>query len=53
MISLPSLAQSLLSGVVEGDSYSLYCLGLAFVFGIMRIINSAHSEFAVLVGRRL
>lgn len=50
MISLPSLVQSLLSGVVEGVDYSLYCLGLAFVFGIMRIINLAHGEFVVLGG---
>jgi len=42
--------QSLLSGLVEGVNYALYCLGLAFVFGIMRIINLAHGEFIVLGG---
>jgi len=40
----------LLSGVAEGTNYGLYCLGLAFVFGIMRIINLAHGEFLVLGG---
>lgn len=50
MISLPSIVQSLLSGLVEGINYALYCLGLAFVFGIMRIINLAHGEFLVLGG---
>lgn len=50
MISWASLIQSLLSGLAEGVNYSIYCLGLAFVFGIMRIINLAHGEFLVLGG---
>jgi len=50
LISLASIAQSFLSGLAEGVNYSLYCLGLAFVFGIMRIINLAHGEFLVLGG---
>ncbi len=36
--------------MLEGANYALYCLGLAFVFGIMRIINMAHGEFLVLGG---
>src|SRR5512137_138299 len=36
--------------MLEGVNYALYCLGLAFVFGIMRIINMAHGEFLVLGG---
>jgi branched-chain amino acid transport system permease protein len=48
--SATSIIQSLLSGVAEGTNYALYCLGLAFVFGIMRIINLAHGEFLVLGG---
>ncbi len=50
MISWASFIQSLFSGLAEGVNYSLYCLGLAFVFGIMRIINLAHGEFLVLGG---
>ncbi|MBM4328612.1 MAG: branched-chain amino acid ABC transporter permease [Deltaproteobacteria bacterium] len=50
MISATSVVQSLLSGMAEGVNYSLYCLGLAFVFGIVRIINLAHGEFLVLGG---
>ncbi len=50
MISLSSIVQSLLSGMAEGVNYSLYCLGLAFVFGIVRIINLAHGEFLILGG---
>ena len=50
LVSTTTIIQSLLSGVAEGTDYALYCLGLAFVFGIMRIINLAHGEFLVLGG---
>ncbi len=40
----------MLSGMLEGVNYALYSVGLAFVFGIMRIINMAHGEFLVLGG---
>src|SRR5512136_838602 len=50
LVSTTSIIQSILSGMLEGVNYSLYCLGLAFVFGIMRIINMAHGEFLVLGG---
>lgn len=50
MVSASSIVQSLLSGLVEGVNYGLYCLGLSFVFGIMRIINLAHGEFLILGG---
>jgi branched-chain amino acid transport system permease protein len=50
LISATTIIQSALSGIVEGTDYALYCVGLAFVFGIMRIINLAHGEFLVLGG---
>ena len=50
MVSTDTIAQSLLSGVLEGGDYALYSLGLAFVFGILRIINLAHGEVVVLGG---
>ncbi len=50
MISGTTIVQSALSGVLEGANYALYALGLAFVFGIMRVINLAHGEFLVLGG---
>jgi len=50
MVSASSVAQSLLSGLLEGANYALYSLGLAFVFGILRIINLAHGEVLVLGG---
>lgn len=50
MISGTTIIQSTLSGVLDGGNYALYALGLAFVFGIMRIINLAHGEYLVLGG---
>ena len=50
MISGATIFQSVLSGLLEGGNYALYSLGLAFVFGIMQIINMAHGEFLVLGG---
>ncbi len=50
MISGSSVVQSIASGVLEGGNYALYSLGLAFVFGIMRVINLAHGELVVLGG---
>jgi branched-chain amino acid transport system permease protein len=50
VISGTTIVQSLLSGLLEGGDYALYSLGLAFVFGILRIINLAHGEVVVLGG---
>ncbi len=50
MISTTTIIQSVLSGLLEGGNYALFSLGLAFVFGIMQIINMAHGEFLVLGG---
>lgn len=40
--------QALFSGVLTGSSYALIALGLALVFGTMRIINLAHGELVLL-----
>jgi branched-chain amino acid transport system permease protein len=50
LISTSTIIQSILSGLLEGGNYALFSLGLAFVFGIMQIINMAHGEFLVLGG---
>jgi branched-chain amino acid transport system permease protein len=50
VISNTTIIQSILSGLLEGGNYALFSLGLAFVFGIMQIINMAHGEFLVLGG---
>lgn len=41
-------AQTVLNGVFLGALYGLLGLGLALVFGVVRIVNIAHGEFIVL-----
>lgn len=50
MISANTVVQSLVSGVFDGAAYALYALGLALVFGVLRVVNLAHGEFVVLGG---
>ena len=42
------ILQSLYSGLLAGGSYALIALGLALVFGTMKIINLAHGEMVLL-----
>jgi branched-chain amino acid transport system permease protein len=42
------VAQALYSGVLTGSAYALIALGLALVFGTMKIINLAHGEMVLL-----
>ncbi|WP_425419260.1 branched-chain amino acid ABC transporter permease [Oricola indica] len=39
---------TIVNGLLIGSLYGLFGLGLAFAFGIMRIVNVAHGEFIVL-----
>ena len=43
------IMQALYSGVLQGGSYALIALGLALVFGTMKVINLAHGELVLLV----
>ena len=45
-------AQSLVAGLMIGCVYGLLCVGLAFIFGIMRVINFAQGDF-MMVGMYL
>lgn len=47
-MDLMELLQSVINGVLLGTLYGLFGLGLAFGFGIMRIVNVAQGEFIVL-----
>lgn len=47
---LELLAQSSFSGILAGAYYALIALGLALVFGTMRVINLAHGELVLLAG---
>ena len=44
------LAQSVFSGLLAGAYYALIALGLALVFGTMRVINLAHGDLVLLAG---
>jgi branched-chain amino acid transport system permease protein len=45
-------AQALTAGIMVGCVYGLLCVGLAFIFGIMRVINFAQGDF-MMVGMYL
>lgn len=50
MFSLPILSQVFLNGLNLSAIYILMALGFTLIFGIMRIVNFAHGEFAMLGG---
>ncbi|MEI2736849.1 MAG: branched-chain amino acid ABC transporter permease [Rhodoblastus sp.] len=41
-------AEVLIQGVLSGLVYGLMALGLSVIFGVVRVVNFAHGEFAVL-----
>jgi branched-chain amino acid transport system permease protein len=44
------MAQVIINGLVVGTTYALVALGLAIVFGIMRLVNFAHGQIYVVGG---
>lgn len=40
--------ETIVNGLLLGGLYGLFGLGLALVFGVMRVVNLAHGEFIVL-----
>jgi branched-chain amino acid transport system permease protein len=42
------ILQAIYSGLLSGGSYALIALGLALVFGTMKVINLAHGEMVLL-----
>lgn len=45
---IETFLQLLLTGILVGCSYGLMCVGLALIFGIMRVINFAQGDFMML-----
>ena len=47
-MSLSLAIEVLIQGVLAGLVYGLMALGLSVIFGVVRVVNFAHGEFAVL-----
>jgi branched-chain amino acid transport system permease protein len=45
---IESFLQSLTAGLLLGAIYGLMCVGLALIFGVMRVINFAQADFMML-----
>ncbi|MDA8252233.1 MAG: branched-chain amino acid ABC transporter permease [Rhodospirillales bacterium] len=50
MLSARTVVQILVNGVNLSAIYALMALGFTMIFGVMRIVNFAHGEFAMLGG---
>ncbi|WP_210261061.1 branched-chain amino acid ABC transporter permease [Enterovirga aerilata] len=45
---IENMLQALVAGLLVGAIYGLMCVGLALIFGIMRVINFAQGDFMML-----
>ncbi|HEY2553256.1 MAG TPA: branched-chain amino acid ABC transporter permease [Streptosporangiaceae bacterium] len=45
-----SWLNAILQGILLGGLYALFACGLSLMFGVMKVINLAHGDFAVLAG---
>ena len=48
MQMLENVLQAVVAGVLTGSIYGLMCVGLALIFGVMRVINFAQGDFMML-----
>lgn len=46
--AIENLLQALIAGLLVGAIYGLMCVGLALIFGVMRVINFAQGDFMML-----
>ena len=44
------MLNAILQGILLGGLYALFAAGLSLVFGVMRIVNLAHGDLAILAG---
>jgi branched-chain amino acid transport system permease protein len=49
-VDLTLLIQNLINALSLGSLYALFALGIALIFGIMRLINLAHGELVLIGG---
>ena len=47
-ILIESTLQAIAAGILIGAIYGLMCVGLAMIFGIMRVINFAQGDFMMI-----
>ena len=40
-----------IQGLLLGGLYAQYAIGMALMFGVMRIVNIAHGDLVILLGR--
>ena len=45
---MSSWIDAVLQGAMLGGLYALFALGLALMFGVMRLVNTAHGDFTIL-----
>jgi branched-chain amino acid transport system permease protein len=46
--AMENVLQALTAGLLVGAIYGMMCVGLAIIFGVMRVINFAHGDFMML-----
>jgi branched-chain amino acid transport system permease protein len=46
---MSSIVNIVLQGVLLGALYALFAMGQSLVFGVMRLTNTAHGDFIVLL----
>jgi len=46
--TIENITQAAIAGLLTGSIYGLMCVGLALIFGVMRVINFAQGDFMML-----
>jgi branched-chain amino acid transport system permease protein len=49
-LDLLGVADTIIQGILLGSLYALFALGLSLMFGVMRLVNTAHGDLVILAG---